>query len=57
MKFHNTFGVVRPNMGGGIKISPNGWHHLSYTERTATGQTAQRLTAQEQVPAIVAGKD
>src|SRR5215475_1135810 len=32
--FHNTFGVVRPNMGGGIKISPNGWHHLSYTERT-----------------------
>ena len=33
--FHNTFGVVRPNMGGGVKISPNGWHHLSYTERTA----------------------
>jgi anthranilate 1,2-dioxygenase large subunit len=32
--FHNTFGVVRPNMGGGIKISPSGWHHLSYTERT-----------------------
>ena len=33
--FHNTFGVVRPNMGGGIKLSANGWHHLSYTERTA----------------------
>lgn len=33
--FHNTFGVVRPNMGGGIKISPSGWHHLSYTERSA----------------------
>jgi cell division protein FtsN len=29
----------------------------SYTERTAADQTAQRLTAQEQVPAIVAGKD
>jgi len=28
-----------------------------YTERTAAGQTAQHLTAQEQVPAIVAGKD
>ena len=33
--FHNTFGVVRVNMGGGIKLSSNGWHHLSYTERTA----------------------
>lgn len=32
--FHNTFGVVRPTMGGGIKISDSGWHHLSYTERT-----------------------
>lgn len=32
--FHNTFGVVRPTMGGGIKISESGWHHLSYTERT-----------------------
>ena len=32
--FHNTFGVVRPNMGGGIKISPSGWHHLSYTVRS-----------------------
>ncbi len=31
--FHNTFGVVRPTMGGGIKLSDNGWHHLSYTER------------------------
>lgn len=31
--FHNTFGVVRPTMGGGVKISDNGWHHLSYTER------------------------
>ena len=29
----------------------------SYTERTAADQTAHRLTAQEQVPAIVAGKD
>ena len=29
----------------------------SYTERTAADQTAQHLTAQEQVPAIVAGKD
>lgn len=32
--FHNTFGVVRPNMGGGVKLSDNGWHHLSYTVRT-----------------------
>ncbi|MFM1816564.1 MAG: hypothetical protein RLZ98_3259 [Pseudomonadota bacterium] len=31
--FHNTFGVVRPNMSGGVKISDNGWHHLSYTQR------------------------
>jgi phenylpropionate dioxygenase-like ring-hydroxylating dioxygenase large terminal subunit len=31
--FHNTFGVVRPTMGGGLRISPSGWHHLSYTER------------------------
>jgi hypothetical protein len=31
--FHNTFGVVRPTMGGGIRISDSGWHHLSYTER------------------------
>ena len=29
----------------------------SHTERTAAEQTAQHLTAQEQVPAIVAGKD
>jgi phenylpropionate dioxygenase-like ring-hydroxylating dioxygenase large terminal subunit len=33
--FHNTFGVVRPTMGGGIRISDSGWHHLSYTERTS----------------------
>ena len=38
--FHNTFGVVRPNMGGGIKLSANGWHHLSYTERTAPNDDA-----------------
>lgn len=35
--FHNTFGVVRPNMGGGIKLSDNGWHHLSYTQREDLG--------------------
>jgi anthranilate 1,2-dioxygenase large subunit len=35
--FHNTFGVVRPNMSGGVKISANGWHHLSYTERALLG--------------------
>ncbi len=35
--FHNTFGVVRPNMGGGIKLSENGWHHLSYTQRQSLG--------------------
>jgi phenylpropionate dioxygenase-like ring-hydroxylating dioxygenase large terminal subunit len=45
--FHNTFGVVRPNMGGGVKLSANGWHHLSYTERTppnddATGRESVR---------------
>ena len=32
-------------------------HVGSSTERTAADQTTQRLTAQEQVPAIVAGKD
>lgn len=31
--FHNTFGVVRPTMGGGVRISDDGWHHLSFTER------------------------
>jgi len=35
--FHNTFGVVRANMGGGVKISPSGWHHLSYTQRESLG--------------------
>ena len=30
--FHNTFGVVRPAMHGGIKLSESGWHHLSYTQ-------------------------
>ena len=29
----------------------------NYTERAAADQTAHHLTAQEQVPAIVAGKD
>jgi len=38
--FHNTFGVVRPTMGGGIKLSENGWHHLSYTERTPINDDA-----------------
>ena len=33
--FHNTFGVVRPTMGGGVRISDSGWHHHSYTERVA----------------------
>ncbi len=33
--FHNTFGVVRPTMGGGVRISDSGWHHQSYTERVA----------------------
>jgi anthranilate 1,2-dioxygenase large subunit len=37
--FHNTFGVVRPNMGGGVKISDSGWHHLSYTERVSLGDS------------------
>lgn len=34
--FHNTFGVVRLTMGGGIKMSADGRHHLSYTERDPT---------------------
>jgi len=29
----------------------------NFADRTAAGQTAHHLTAQEQVPAIVAGKD
>jgi phenylpropionate dioxygenase-like ring-hydroxylating dioxygenase large terminal subunit len=47
--FHNTFGVVRPNMGGGVKISPNGWHHLSYTERTPPNDDA---TGREKVRSL-----
>lgn len=47
--FHNTFGVVRPNMGGGIKISDNGWHHLSYTERGAPNNDA---TGREKVRSL-----
>ena len=35
--FHNTFGVVRPTMTGGIKLSESGWHHLSYTQREEIG--------------------
>ena len=38
--FHNTFGVVRFTMGGGIKLSEDGWHHLSFTERAADGSEA-----------------
>lgn len=38
--FHNTFGVVRPTMGGGIKLSDNGWHHLSYTVRNKDSDDA-----------------
>ena len=38
--FHNTFGVVRPNMGGGIKLSDSRWHHLSYTVRDKTSNDA-----------------
>lgn len=47
--FHNTFGVVRPNMGGGVKISPSGWHHLSYTERTPPNDDA---TGREKVRSL-----
>src|SRR5262249_48438508 len=47
--FHNTFGVVRPNMGGGIKISEDGWHHLSYTERTPPSDDA---TVREKVRSL-----
>ncbi len=47
--FHNTFGVVRPNMGGGIRISPNGWHHQSYTERTRPNDDA---TSREKVRSL-----
>ncbi len=47
--FHNTFGVVRPNMGGGIKLSANGWHHLSYTERSPPNDDA---TGREQVRSL-----
>ena len=42
--FHNTFGIVRASMGGGIKLSPSGWNHLSWTERgaPAADQSASR---------------
>ena len=29
-------------MGGGIKLSTNGWHYLIYTERTPTNDDATR---------------
>jgi phenylpropionate dioxygenase-like ring-hydroxylating dioxygenase large terminal subunit len=47
--FHNTFGVVRPNMGGGVKISANGWNHLSYSER---GPDNDDPTGREQVRSL-----
>ena len=47
--FHNTFGVVRPNMGGGVKISDNGWHHLSYTQRESLGD---EVVAKEKVRSL-----
>jgi phenylpropionate dioxygenase-like ring-hydroxylating dioxygenase large terminal subunit len=47
--FHNTFGIVRPSMGGGIKLSPDGWHHLSWTERVAL---ADQATAREKVRSL-----
>lgn len=47
--FHNTFGVVRPNMGGGIKLSANGWHHLSFTEKIAPSDDA---TGREKVRSL-----
>ena len=47
--FHNTFGVVRPSMGGGIKLSPDGRHHLSYTERVAL---ADDTTSREKVRSL-----
>ncbi|MEE2761003.1 MAG: Rieske 2Fe-2S domain-containing protein [Pseudomonadota bacterium] len=31
--FHNTFGIVRPNMNGGVQIANRGWHHRSFAER------------------------
>lgn len=49
--FHNTFGVVRPNMRGGIKLSDDGWHHLSYTIRDADPDDA---TGREQVRSLQA---
>ena len=47
--FHNTFGVVRPNMGGGVKISDDGWHHLSYTQRESLGD---EVVAKEKVRSL-----
>ena len=47
--FHNTFGVVRPTMGGGIKLSDNGWHHLSYTVKNADSDDA---TGKEKVRSL-----
>jgi anthranilate 1,2-dioxygenase large subunit len=47
--FHNTFGIVRPGMGGGIKLSPDGWHHLSWTERVAL---ADQATTREKVRSL-----
>ncbi len=43
--FHNTFGIVRFTMGGGIRLSENGWHHLSFTERSADGSEREGAEA------------
>lgn len=48
--FHNTFGIVRAGMGGGIKLSPNGWNHLSWTERGAPA--ADQSTSREKVRSL-----
>ena len=51
--FHNTFGIVRPNMGGGIKLSENAWHHLSWTERGPVKQDGKDDTmAREKVRSL-----
>lgn len=47
--FHNTFGVVRATMDGGIKISDNGWHSLSYTRRK---EVADQLSGNEKVRSL-----
>ncbi len=39
--FHTTFGVVRLTWAGGVKLSADGWHHLSYTSQNSIADDSE----------------